>query len=1085
MRVLSRCRLLAVGSVLASALVPMSGAAADEGVHLLAPPQSSGTPQYVEPLVQTAAGLVYRNLYDSTTWIKPPGAALAQPEDRLTGPVVVGDLLSSYDPAGTTLSWRTTADATLHETLLPPELTYLTRTATGYLARAGAGPFDLVSVDVLGSSEAVIGGTPQVEGVLAGPLGAAVPSQEVPGQWRYYPYDASATSGRPIQAPAQSDHCQLAGAHLYCWSATALTRLPLDGTAGTTIPGAPGSLVGTTGGVAFTTPDARYPDVGWHKVWVWRSGEASPVLAVDGDQRLTRQLAPVIDGTGVALATRGGDLSRAGIYRISDAFALSHLTGTKPQPLTASAIAVGPGRVVWSDNSGVLGAIRERFLVRRTDGTLSLGPDSTLAYGSDGTALSVSGSRVAYTRNGSDRGLVLTGVNGDPHLATGEAIRSALSGQRLLAQSRGPGGALRWQLTDLTEDATTTLPDAVSYDLWGERLARLDADGSVWLRDLRTSSAAVPIAPALPGGAVGGTVQVAGDMVGWAVRPAGGPAPGVLVRNVASMAPAHRVAGLSELQDLSTGYAVGTDCDEGGSCSTRAVSLADEAVTPVDTDSPVAVDANILGFITAARLPAVRTLATYADAPRLLAAPGAPADIDFDVATFTMRLWPSQVLTSCALEIRDVDDALVRSVPCTPSGYGDATAAWNGLDLSAERVSAGTYSWRIVASNGDRPLVDYDGSTAALAGTVAVEGPEEVAVPMPDLGFAHRRSDGGINLFRMPLSEVEDGVGTPRQVRALPAKEGFRTDRSKVVAGDFADWTPGDDGTADHIVWHAGSDGGIRVYAVPGSSDTTPRLLRALPKSAGWSWADSRPLAGDVNGDTWDDLLIVHRARAGSFVWVMLSNGTQLGAPQRWGAVPGDFGTSRDYVADADGDGNEDLLSTGPATSTFRTTTLLTRRDGTGALAATDPTVATFRTADGWSLAYARQLAGDVTGDGLVDLVTVHRASGGGVLVWVSASCSADTGDVCWRAPRQWANLSSGWSFASSRQYLADTDGDSVDDLISVHRSGAGGMFVWRQLSEGNRLGSPQRIADLPTSTGWNWSLSRETVADTWGMLAP
>src|SRR4051794_23433591 len=36
---------------------------------------------------------------------------------------------------------------------------------------------------------------------------------------------------------------------------------------------------------------------------------------------------------------------------------------------------------------------------------------------------------------------------------------------------------------------STPLPDASTYGLWGERLARLDRDGSVWVKNLRTDAA--------------------------------------------------------------------------------------------------------------------------------------------------------------------------------------------------------------------------------------------------------------------------------------------------------------------------------------------------------------------------------------------------------------------------------------------------------------------------------------------------------------------------------------------------------------------------------------------------------------------
>lgn len=110
------------------------------------------------------------------------------------------------------------------------------------------------------------------------------------------------------------------------------------------------------------------------------------------------------------------------------------------------------------------------------------------------------------------------------------------------------------------------------------------------------------------------------------------------------------------------------------------------------------------------------------------------------------------------------------------------------------------------------------------------------------------------------------------------------------------------------------------------------------------------------------------------------------------GLRAGRFRQHANYVADADGDWNEDLITTAPASGSFRTTTLLTRPDGTGALTAADSHVSTFREADGRSLAYSRQMAGDVTADGLVDLLTVHRTGSGGLVVWVNASCRPPPG---------------------------------------------------------------------------------------------
>ncbi len=365
--------------------------------------------------------------------------------------------------------------------------------------------------------------------------------------------------------------------------------------------------------------------------------------------------------------------------------------------------------------------------------------------------------------------------------------------------------------------------------------------------------------------------------------------------------------------------------------------------------------------------------------------------------------------------------------------------------------------------------------------------PAVTYVPLPDLGFAHRRPDGGINLFRSPLSDLEGDVGEVYRVRSLPASSGFLYDRSKVVSGDFGNITAGDDGTADHVILHSGSDGGVRIYGIGGGSDTTPRLWQVLTRSAGWSWADTRPVVGDVNGDGWDDLVLVHKGRTGGVVWALLSNGTKLGAAQRWGTTTVDFATGRYLLADVDGDGNADVVSTGTvggSTTSYRANVSPTRADGAGAVGVTQ-LMDQFATASGWSFPNSRQLAGDVDADGLADLVTVLRSGNGGMLVWVSTNCSSAPGNFCWNDPVRWQTLTTGWSFANSRQYLADTNGDYVLDLVTVHRSGNGGMYLWRHLSDETAFLTPQQGPGLSAGSGWSFSLSRESVANTWGVLGP
>jgi hypothetical protein len=403
--------------------------------------------------------------------------------------------------------------------------------------------------------------------------------------------------------------------------------------------------------------------------------------------------------------------------------------------------------------------------------------------------------------------------------------------------------------------------------------------------------------------------------------------------------------------------------------------------------------------------------------------------------------------------------------------------------LVASVVAATVAAGSPAAADETTRLTGEDAAHAALGGgdTAASYG-----VALPDLAIAHRLPSGAMNLWRMPLSQLEDGFGTPQLVKNLDYG-GFSYDRSVTVAGDFADITPADDGTADHIIWHAQPDGGVLLWAVGGGGDTTPRLWQDL-RTGGWSYANSRPMLGDVNADGWDDLVVQHR-NYGSVanIWVFLSDGQQLGAPQLWSTTARWGADFRYLLADVSGDGAADLVMTTMATTGIGPSLTYT--------AALSNTVSGFNgsfplfqghNSAGWSFVNSRQVAGDVTGDGFVDLLTIHAQPNGGVLVWLHQGyLDAGTGQPRTSPPVVWQDLrTGGWSFAGSRQYTADTNGDFIDDLVTVHRqAGNPGELIWRHVSTGTGLLAPQVIADL-RSGGWNYSASREGVAHTWGMFA-
>lgn len=386
----------------------------------------------------------------------------------------------------------------------------------------------------------------------------------------------------------------------------------------------------------------------------------------------------------------------------------------------------------------------------------------------------------------------------------------------------------------------------------------------------------------------------------------------------------------------------------------------------------------------------------------------------------------------------------------------------------------------------------------------SVDPAAPVPVPLPDLGITHRLADGGMNIFRMPLSELEEGYGEPHLVARLPGRGHFAYDRSRTLVGDFADVTPGDDGTADHVLWQSLSDGSIRVWVVAGGSDARPKLWHTLPRSSGWNWSYSHPMVGDVNGDGWDDVAVRHRAGAnGAIIWVLLSDGQRLGAPQQWLREPASsyrFEQTRNLLADIDDDGMDDWVfirpePSGTARPPYTGLDMFAWLSTGSAFApvggdVSQPGYTVFQGwgGHGWNWSNSRQLVGEFSGDGQIDLMTIHARSGGGFNVFVHQHCS-QTG-ACMQSPSLWATLTaSGWSYTGSRQHAADVDGDGVDDLITVHR-GSTGEMIWQHVSEGwgsmldvdDSFLPPQLVVDLRRG-GWSWTASRESVADTWGLL--
>jgi hypothetical protein len=106
---------------------------------------ASETPMSLEPLARTAAGFVYREGRYGPLWVEPTGEDAAV-EDRLDAPQVTGDLIYEHlgiphlVGGGGGINWRTIGDPTLHEDLVPDDLSYEVATDRATSACAATAP---------------------------------------------------------------------------------------------------------------------------------------------------------------------------------------------------------------------------------------------------------------------------------------------------------------------------------------------------------------------------------------------------------------------------------------------------------------------------------------------------------------------------------------------------------------------------------------------------------------------------------------------------------------------------------------------------------------------------------------------------------------------------------------------------------------------------------------------------------------------------------------------------------------------------------------------------------------------------------
>jgi putative cell wall-binding protein len=723
---------------------------------------SSGGILYAAADPSTSASTIYLRSSDGTTTTVP-----STPWGN-NAAALVGDLLGVYDYANQTFSYRTVDDA-LAGTVAVSSGTFRGVSPDGYFSTEKPDGVNLHLYDTaVATSTAVdlgaVPGNPVQVSVIPGDAGALVVTSQQEGGWGprslyFRSYEPSAG-----YVPLAEDEPLYGTPALGATSAAWLenpgiltgddTNFPFEKTTLLTV-----NLDGT-GKWSITAPDADAIAIAGDYIGFGTIAGAaerfSTVPLIGGT--VTTFGTPVnwaFGSTGDAfILNQLGTPASAGLYsHASAADAGTQLTEAGAAALQTTAVALEPGRAIWSDNG--IGANlwgRDLSLAGSTPPDISAGSPQAISPTVNGQPLSASGGRVAYFDTNSATGgsdLWLREPDGTRQKlgSSNDSYRAAtLSGTRLL-QNNFDGSAV---LYDLVHGTTTSFAapsaenpistDTADYQLSGNDLAFIASDGGVWVQDLE-SGARTQVAPAVVGTGewTEGNVAIAGDNVAWLVYVCRQVSQftsecldtdPVQYRDFRTMAPAYGVDAASPDFALSENYLAFR-----GYTGTGWELQVNPLYTPtVETIGPLSskglqrnytASGSTVAWIGDDGLPHVQALDHLPAPPRYLGNGTAPTSLLGDgVHAWTADFVASESLTSCSVSIYQEETA-VRTIACdsTLAHYGEATVTWDGKDAGGHSVPAGSYSWVLNAANDDGRLLNADGADEAIGGSVDVRPP--------------------------------------------------------------------------------------------------------------------------------------------------------------------------------------------------------------------------------------------------------------------------------------------------------------------------------------------------------------------------
>ncbi|WP_335938829.1 FG-GAP-like repeat-containing protein [Streptomyces sp. PTD5-9] len=367
-------------------------------------------------------------------------------------------------------------------------------------------------------------------------------------------------------------------------------------------------------------------------------------------------------------------------------------------------------------------------------------------------------------------------------------------------------------------------------------------------------------------------------------------------------------------------------------------------------------------------------------------------------------------------------------------------------------------------------------------------------------GPALREKDGGVELVAVHSASWQAGcLGTEetrsgavetrlddlgewiRQIRALPQE-------SQVVSGDF-----NGDGKEDIAAFYdngTSPEGKNRAslfafYSTGTGFGEPKKVWSAL---GGFTYAASKLVAGDFNGDGKDDVAVLYdggSSDAGrvSSLYTFTSTGSGFSSPRKTWTSTGSFNWDASKVTSGDynGDGKDDIAvlynSGKSADGKFITSVYTFTSNGTGF----DNPRKTWTSPGSFDWNASKVTSGDFNGDGKDDVAVLYNSGKSADGKFVTALFTfASNGTGFDNARKTWESTGS-FNWDASKVTSGDFNGDGKDDVAVLYNRGRGddgkaNSALFTFTSNGTDLAAPREVW---TNTGsFNWEVSGLTSGD-------